>query len=97
VRPRWERGEALVVDAVEELAALADAGADALRRRDVARLCRLVERSVAVRASVWTLAPRDREMIDIARRAGFRRSSADQVVRSSASSGMREVHATRGG
>lgn len=70
VRPRWERGESLVVAAVEELAALADAGAQALRQRDVARLRWLVERSVAVRASVWTLAPHDREMIDIARRAG---------------------------
>lgn len=71
VRPRWERGESLVVDAVRELAALADAGAEALRQRDVTRLRRLVERSVAVRASVWTLAPRDREMIDIALRAGL--------------------------
>jgi glucuronokinase len=70
VRPRWERGEPLVVSAVEELAALADAGAEALRHRDVAQLRRLVERSVVVRASVWMLAPHDREMIDIARRVG---------------------------
>lgn len=70
VRSRWERGETLVLDAVEELAALADVGAEALRRADGARLRLLVERSLAVRASVWTLAARDREMVDIALRAG---------------------------
>ncbi len=70
VRARWERGEPQVVDAIEELAALADAGVTALRARDVDRLRLLVERNFAVRTSVWTLATRDRDMVELGRRAG---------------------------
>ena len=70
VRERWERGEARVVEAVAELASLADEGLGALRAGDVDALCRLIDRSFAVRAGVWTLTGRDRDMIEIARRAG---------------------------
>lgn len=70
VRPRWERGEPLVVETVEELASLADAGVEALRQGDAASFGRAVERSFAVRAGVWTPSARDREMVDLARRVG---------------------------
>lgn len=70
VRERWERGEVRVVEAVAELASLADEGLGALRAGDVDALCRLIDRSFIVRAGVWTLAGRDRDMIEIARQAG---------------------------
>jgi glucuronokinase len=70
VRARWERGEPQVVEAVAELASLADEGLGALRAGDVERLRQLIERSIAVRAAVWTLAEGDRDMIEIGRSAG---------------------------
>jgi glucuronokinase len=70
VRARWERGESRVVDAVAQLASLADDGVAALRAGDVDRIRHLIERSFAVRAAVWPLSPRDRDLIEIARRAG---------------------------
>jgi glucuronokinase len=70
VRARWERGEPQVVEAVAELASLADEGLGALRTGDVDGLRHLIERSFAVRTAVWTLAERDRVMVEIGRGAG---------------------------
>ena len=70
VRARWERGDAAVRAAVDELATLADHGLAALRARDVPGFQRLVDRNFDVRASIWNLSARDHELVAVGRRRG---------------------------
>jgi glucuronokinase len=64
---RWREGDPGLRRAVTELAALADAGIDALERRDIAELGRLVDRNFDLRCKWFPVARRDRDMVGLAR------------------------------
>ncbi len=70
VRRRWERGDPRVRAVMDELAALADAGLEALRAGDRGRLCDLIDRNFDLRASLFSIEPADRRMIELGRGAG---------------------------
>lgn len=67
---RWLAGDARVAGVMGELRALALAGRDALARGDHATVAGLVDRNFDLRASLFPIAPRDREMIELARARG---------------------------
>ncbi len=70
VRRRFERGEPAVRSAMAEFPRIAAEGVDALESGDLARFRALVDRNFDLRATIWTLAPADRELVAIGRAAG---------------------------
>ena len=70
VRQRWLRGDSEVRRMVEDLVALADAGARCLEERRGAQLPALLERNFAVRARVYPLSPVDAALAELARAGG---------------------------
>lgn len=70
IRERFNRGEALVVDAMARFASLAAQGREALLARDPARLSALMDENFDTRRSIYTLPPWQIEQIETARRTG---------------------------
>lgn len=70
VRARYERGDPEVVRAMAAFPRLADEGLACLERGDRARLMQLVDANFDLRASIWPLRRRDREMVELGRAAG---------------------------
>lgn len=71
LRARFERGDADVVAAMAELAALTDQARDAILRGDCARLDRLINRNFDIRRSICALNPLHVEMVEAARGCGL--------------------------
>jgi glucuronokinase len=70
MRARWLAGDAALRRAVERLCGLADEGLRCLLHGDREGLRRCVDRNFEERASVWEIAPRDRELVELGRRCG---------------------------
>lgn len=70
LRQRFERGEPAVLAAMQEWAALAEAGKAALAARDWQRLDELMNRNFDLRRAVCPLNPRHVAMVEAARSAG---------------------------
>lgn len=70
VKKRYEAGDPLVKRVVENLPQLADEGHQSLLRGDHVRLMRLVDENFDLRASIWSVSARQREMVELGREAG---------------------------
>jgi glucuronokinase len=70
LRVRFERGEPTVVDAMEQFAAFAEDGRQALLDGDAEALGRLIDANFNLRQSICTLNPRQVEMVEAARALG---------------------------
>ncbi len=70
MRARWLAGDPALRRAVETLRGLVDEGLRCLELGDAAGLRRCVDLNFDTRASVWTIAPRDREMVELGRARG---------------------------
>jgi glucuronokinase len=70
LRERHRRGEALIREAIAELASVARLGREALEARDPGGFARSVDRTFDLRAEMLELDPRCVEMVSLARRAG---------------------------
>jgi glucuronokinase len=70
LRARFERRDADVLEAIDQLRAGVDAGIDALTRGDVAAFQRAVDRNFDLRASICEISDRDRQMVELGRENG---------------------------
>jgi glucuronokinase len=70
IRGRFNRGEAMVVNAMKHCADLAARGREALLRRDYDQLGRLMDENFDTRRSIYNLPPWQIAMIEAARRCG---------------------------
>jgi glucuronokinase len=70
LRDRWQRGESDVREAMALFSEIVDDGESALRDGDFARLRRAVNRNFETRAQLFTIADRDRDMVELARSHG---------------------------
>jgi glucuronokinase len=70
IRDRYNRGEALVVDAMRHFAALAADGRDALAAGDHGRLSALIDENFDTRRRIYNLAPWQIAQVETARRCG---------------------------
>ena len=70
IRERYNRGEALVVDAMTHFASLAEQGRDAIAARDVERLSALIDENFDTRRRIYNLAPWQIAQVETARRCG---------------------------
>jgi glucuronokinase len=70
VYERWKAGDSAVQEVVDELSGIAVLGRAALESGDHDRLRRLVDRNFDLRASLFSLRPRDEHMISVARARG---------------------------
>ena len=74
IRSRWERGDQEVTRVMREIAACAEAGRAALKRRDLAELGRLMNRNFDLRRGLFgdrLLGEHTIALVEIARAAGF--------------------------
>lgn len=70
VRFRWLRGDQDVRTALAVFPKLVDEGMKALEAGDTKTFMRLVDKNFDTRASIWTLSPRDIELVQIGRAQG---------------------------
>lgn len=70
VRARFAAGDPAVRSALARLPRLVDEGLECLGRGDVVGFQRLVDLNFDIRAGIWPLRPRDREMVEIGRCEG---------------------------
>ena len=70
IRSRYNRGDPLIVKAMEDFAQLAQDGRQAILERDAARLSQLIDENFDLRNSISTLAPWQIQMIEVARSCG---------------------------
>lgn len=70
VRARWERGDADVVSAIAKFPVFTDRAAACLETRDLSGFLALMNENFDTRAAIWTLSPRDLELVRIGRDAG---------------------------
>lgn len=70
IRGRYNRGEPLIVKAMEDFAKLAEDGREALLAHDVDRLSRLIDANFDLRNSISKLSPWQVRMVEVARSCG---------------------------
>jgi glucuronokinase len=70
IRGRFDRGEVKVVDAMKHFAELAAWGREALLQGDTKRLARLTDENFNTRRSIYSLAPWQIQMVEVARQCG---------------------------
>ncbi|MCD6284627.1 MAG: GHMP kinase [Anaerolineae bacterium] len=70
IRSRYNRGDSLIVKAMEDFAQLAQDGRQAILERDAARLNQLIDENFDLRNSIFALAPWQIQMIETARACG---------------------------
>lgn len=70
IRSRYNRGDSLIVKAMEDFAQLAQDGRQAILERDTARLSHLIDENFDLRNSISSLAPWQTQMIERARSCG---------------------------
>ena len=70
LRQAWERGEADVVDAMQQLRQLTDAGRVAIESGDVETLHRVTDQNFNIRKRIMPIAPENQRMVDVARSSG---------------------------
>jgi glucuronokinase len=70
IRERYNRGEALVVDAMTHFASLAARGREAILARDDERLSALVDENFDTRRKIYNLAPWQIAQVETARACG---------------------------
>ncbi len=70
IRGRFDRGEAKVVAAMKHFAELAARGREALLQQDTKRLVRLIDENFNTRRSIYSLAPWQIQMVEVARQCG---------------------------
>jgi len=70
IRGRYNRGDSLIVKAMEDFAQLAQEGRQAILERDASRLSQLIDENFDLRNSIFTLAPWQIQMIETARACG---------------------------
>jgi glucuronokinase len=70
LRTRWERGDAEVIETLEEIAALATRGRDALLQRDRERFAGLMNENFDLRRRIMRINERDLTMVETARELG---------------------------
>ena len=70
IRSRYNRGDSLIVKAMEDFAQLAQDGRQAILERDAARLSQLINKNFNLRSSIFALAPWQIQMIETARACG---------------------------
>jgi glucuronokinase len=70
LRQRFEAGDAFVIQTLERLAGLAEAGKQALADRDVPRLKRLMNENFDLRRSIMPISDANLELVETARQCG---------------------------
>jgi len=70
IRGRFDRGEENVVSAMKHFAELAAAGREALLQHDPKLLARLIDENFNTRRSIYSLAPWQIQMVEVARQCG---------------------------
>jgi glucuronokinase len=70
IRERYNRGEALVVDAMTHFAGLAEAGRDAIMAGDHEQLSALINENFDTRRRIYNLAPWQIAQVETARQCG---------------------------
>ncbi len=70
IRGRFNRGEPAIVEAMQQFAALAEQGREALLAHDVERLAALIDENYDTRSRIYQLPAWQQEMVAIARRCG---------------------------
>jgi glucuronokinase len=70
IRGRFDRGESLIVDAMQQFARYAEEGREALLACDYARLSQIIDANYDLRHSLYNLPPWQKQMVDIARACG---------------------------
>ncbi len=70
IRLRWEKGEPQVVDTLQAIAGVAEAGQAVLLNRDYDQLHALINRNFDLRANIMHITERNRAMIETARACG---------------------------
>jgi glucuronokinase len=70
IRTRWEKGEPHVVDTLNNIAGVAEAGYDVLLNQDYEQLHELINRNFDLRANIMHITERNRAMIETARACG---------------------------
>ncbi len=70
IRGRYNRGEALVVNAMQHFAEIAAQGRAALLARDPARLAQLINENFDTRRTIYNIAPWQVQMVETARACG---------------------------
>jgi glucuronokinase len=70
IRARFDRGEALVVEAMRKFAGLAEQARAAILARDAGKLAKLMDENFDTRRSIYQLPREQVEMVEVARAAG---------------------------
>jgi glucuronokinase len=70
IRARWEKGEQKVIDTMEALANNASDGMDALKEQNWEKFDLCINRNFDLRASIYPIAEKNRQMIELARSIG---------------------------
>jgi glucuronokinase len=70
IRSRYNRGDPHIVQAMKDFAQLAQDGRQAILDRDATRLSQLIDQNFDLRNSIFTLAPWQIEMVQVARSCG---------------------------
>ncbi len=70
IRGRYDRGEAMIVNAMGKFAGLAAQAREAILQRDAARLGTLMDENFNTRRSIFQLSPWQVEMVEVARTCG---------------------------
>lgn len=70
IRRRFEQGDEKVTGAITQLPGLADEGLKCLRRGHILTLKKLVDRNFDIRATIWPLSEKDKELVAIGRHEG---------------------------
>jgi glucuronokinase len=70
IRSRYDRGDPQIVKAMKGFAQLAQDGRQAILERDTARLSLLIDENFDLRNSIYTLAPWQIQMVEVARSCG---------------------------
>lgn len=70
IRTRWDKGEPLVVDTLNEIAAVAEAGNEVIQNQDYAKLHELINRNFDLRCKIMNISESNMNLINGARSCG---------------------------
>ncbi|MFW6371370.1 MAG: GHMP kinase, partial [Bacteroidota bacterium] len=70
IRERYMSGDAKVIDTLQEIASLADAGKEAIENEDHKGLSRLINKNFDLRCEIMNISDSNKEMVQVARQCG---------------------------
>lgn len=70
IREKYEKGDKLVLDTLEELASVANQGREAIVNKDYTTLNQLIDRNFDLRCKIMNISPSNMELVNTARSCG---------------------------